>query len=124
MPVELNPEDTSRAAAFTLWIKAPNPIVTFFKTIDVTNLVRVSEKKHLKFNMLMVYCIGKAATGVKEFYLLPDEPCSYYIFPQTLLFETDCFITLITNAMSIWTNGVLKTGELNIGRELRNLKII
>ena len=124
MPVELNPEDTSRAAAFTLWIKAPNPIVTFFKTIDVTNFVRVSEKKHLKFNMLMVYCIGKAATEVKEFYLLPDEPCSYYIFPQTLLFETDCFITLITNAMSIWTNGVLKTGELNIGHELRNLKII
>lgn len=25
----------------------------------------------MKFNMLMCYCIGKAASGVKEFYLLP-----------------------------------------------------
>ncbi len=25
----------------------------------------------MKFNMLMCYCIGKAASGVKEFYMLP-----------------------------------------------------
>ena len=25
----------------------------------------------MKFNMLMCYCIGKAASGIKEFYLLP-----------------------------------------------------
>ena len=52
-------------------MKAPNPMVTFFKTMDVTNLVKVSKKKRLKFNMLMDYCIGKAAEGVKEFYILP-----------------------------------------------------
>ena len=62
MPTEINPRDSTRAAAFELWRKAPNPMVTFFKTLDVTNLVRVSRKKHLKFNMLMDYCIGLAAS--------------------------------------------------------------
>lgn len=71
MAREINPKDTSRASAYDLWIKAPNPMVTFFKTLDVTNLIRISRKKHLKFNMLLDYCIGKAAAPVKEFYILP-----------------------------------------------------
>lgn len=71
MAVEVNPKNTTRAAAFELWMKAPNPMVTFFKTMDVTNLVRISKRKRLKFNMLMDYCIGKAAADIKEFYLLP-----------------------------------------------------
>ena len=68
---EVNPKDTSRAQAFELWMKAPNPMVTFFKTIDVTRLVRISRKKGYKFNMLLDWCIGKAASSIKEFYLLP-----------------------------------------------------
>lgn len=71
MAREIDPKDTTRASAYELWMKAPNPMVTFFKTLDVTNLIRVSKRKHLKFNMLMDYCIGKAAAGIKEFYLLP-----------------------------------------------------
>ena len=71
MAREIDPKDTTRASAYELWMKAPNPMVTFFKTLDVTNLVRVSKKKHLKFNMLLDYCIGKAAVDVKEFYILP-----------------------------------------------------
>ena len=71
MAREINPKDTTRAAAYELWMSAPNPMVTLFKTLDVTNLIRISKKKHLKFNMLLDYCIGKAAVGVKEFYLLP-----------------------------------------------------
>ena len=71
MAKEIKPEDTTRAMPFKLWMKAPNPMVTFFKTIDVTNLVKVSKKRHLKFNMLITYCIGKAAVGIKEFYILP-----------------------------------------------------
>ena len=67
----IDPQDTTRVAAFSLWMKAPNPMVTFFKTLDVTNLVRLSKRKHLKFNMLLDYCIGRAASQVKEFYLLP-----------------------------------------------------
>ena len=71
MAREVNPQDTTRAAAFSLWMSAPNPMVTFFKTLDVTNLVRVSKRKGLKFNMLLCWCIGRAAAPVKEFYLLP-----------------------------------------------------
>ena len=68
MPKEVEPKDTSRAAAYELWMKAPNPMVTFFKTLDVTNLIRAGRKRHLKFNMLMDYCIGRAAVTIKEFY--------------------------------------------------------
>lgn len=71
MKKEVNPEETSRAQAFELWMTAPNPMVTFFKTIDVTRIVKTSKRKGLKFNMLLDYCIGRAASTVKEFYLLP-----------------------------------------------------
>ena len=71
MVKEIDPQTTTRAAAFELWMQAPNPMVTFFKTFDVTNLVKISKRKNLKFNMLLDYCIGRAASGVKEFYLLP-----------------------------------------------------
>ena len=71
MPRAVNPKDTPRSMAFEFWMKAPNPMVTFFKTMDVTNLVRLSRKKQLKFNMLLDYCIGKAAANIREFYLLP-----------------------------------------------------
>ena len=67
----VDPKNTTRASAYELWMKAPNPMVTFFKTLDVTNLIRISRKKNLKFNMLLDYCIGKAAAPVKEFYILP-----------------------------------------------------
>ena len=68
---ELNPKDTTRAMAYELWMKAPNPMVTFFKTLDMTNLIRISKRKGMKFNMLLDYCIGKAAVSVREFYILP-----------------------------------------------------
>lgn len=71
MGKEIDPKLTTRAKAYELWMKAPNPMVTFFKTIDVTNLVRISKRKKLKFNMLLDYCIGKAASSIKEFYILP-----------------------------------------------------
>ena len=71
MPKEVDPKDTARATAYALWMKAPNPMVTFFKTFDVTNLIKVSRKRNLKFNMLLDYCIGRAAVKVKEFYILP-----------------------------------------------------
>ena len=71
MKKEINPNKTSRAQAFELWMKAPNPMVTFFKTIDVTRIVKVSRKRGYKFNMLLDYCIGRAASTIKEFYLLP-----------------------------------------------------
>ena len=71
MTVEVDPNETGRASAYKLWMQAPNPMVTFLKTLDVTNLVRLSRKRNLKYNMLMDYCIGKAAAEVEEFYTLP-----------------------------------------------------
>ena len=68
---EINPSQTKRAKAYDLWMKAPNPMVTFFKTLDVTPLIKKSRKSNLKFNMLLDYCIGKAAASIEEFYLLP-----------------------------------------------------
>ena len=72
MKTEINPQETSRAYAFDMWMKAPNPMVTFFKTLDVSRLVKISRRTGMKFNMLMCYCIGKAASSIKEFYLLPE----------------------------------------------------
>lgn len=71
MKIEVDPKETTRARAFAFWMKAPNPMVTFFKTLDVTRIVRVSHRRGLKINMLMDWCIGKAAADIKEFYLLP-----------------------------------------------------
>ena len=70
-PISVDPKTTTRAEAYELWMNAPNPMVTFFKTFDVTPLVKLSRRRRLKFNMLMDYCIGKAASEVKEFYMLP-----------------------------------------------------
>ena len=68
---EVNYKETKRAKAYELWMKAPNPMVTFFKTLDVTPLIKKSKKEKLKFNMLLDYCIGKAASTIEEFYMLP-----------------------------------------------------
>ena len=90
MAKEINPKDTTRASAYELWMKAPNPMVTFFKTLDVTNLIRVSKRKHLKFNMLLDYCIGKAAVGVKEFYVLP-------VGEKLMQYDTIAINTIVKN---------------------------
>lgn len=68
---EVNPKETTRAYAFEMWMKAPMPMVTFFKTLDVSNLKKYAKRNGMKFNMLMCWCIGKAASQVKEFYMLP-----------------------------------------------------
>ncbi|MBP5616628.1 MAG: chloramphenicol acetyltransferase [Elusimicrobiaceae bacterium] len=96
MPKEINPKETTRAAAYKLWLKAPNPMVTFFKTLDVTNLVKVSKKRNLKFNILLDFCIGKAATQVKEFYMLP-------VGEKLIQYDTLAVNTIVKN----------KTGEVS-----------
>lgn len=67
---EIDPAATKRAKAFALWKNAPMPMVTLFKTIDVTNLVKLA-RRGFKFNMLLCRCIGRAAAHTEEFYLLP-----------------------------------------------------
>ena len=68
---EVNPKETNRAKAFELWMRSPMPMVTMTKTFDITHLRRVARCKGLKFNMLMCYAIGRAASDFGEFYLLP-----------------------------------------------------
>ncbi len=68
---EINPRETTRAYAFDMWMNAPMPMVTFFKTLNVGHIIKTSKRKGLKFNMLMCWCIGRAASNIKEFYILP-----------------------------------------------------
>ena len=69
---EINPKETKRAEAFELWMSSPMPMVTLTKTFDITHLCRISKKKGMKLNMLLCWCIGKAATQIEEFYTLPE----------------------------------------------------
>ena len=96
MRKEIDPKETTRAMAYELWMKAPNPMVTFIKTLDVTNLIKVSRRKHMKFNMLLNYCIGKSAISIKEFYILP-------IGDKLMQFDSIAVNTIVKN----------KDGEVN-----------
>ena len=73
MKKEVNPKETTRSYAFENWMKAPMPMVTFFKTLDVSSLIKASRERGMKFNMLMCWCIGKSASQIKEFYMLPVD---------------------------------------------------
>ena len=87
---EVNPKETTRGHQFEIWKNAPNPMLTFVKRMDVTRLVRISRKKHLKFNMLLDYCIGKAAINQKEFYLLP-------VGDKLMQFDNIAICTIVKN---------------------------
>ena len=107
MAREIDPKDTTRAMAFELWMKAPNPMVTFFKTLDITNLIKVSGKKKLKFNLLMDYCIGKAAADVKEFYLLP-------VGDKLMQYDSIAVNTIVMNQ-----NGEVNSCDISYADDLR-----
>ena len=65
--------DTVRGEAFELWMSSPMPMVTLTKGFDVSRVLRVSRKLGVGFNALLCWCIGKAASEVEEFYLLPEQ---------------------------------------------------
>jgi len=73
MKYEVNPKDTDRGPAFDLWIKAPMPMVTLTKTIDVSKLIRGSRHYKISFNMLMCWCVGAAASRISEFFTIPEH---------------------------------------------------
>ena len=73
MKKEVNPQDTTRAEAFSLWMTSPMPMVTLTKTFNVTPLIKASKRRGIKFNALLCWCIGKAASHIKEFYILPEK---------------------------------------------------
>ena len=88
---EINPKETTRAYAFEMWMQSPNPMVTFFKRLDVSRLLKISRKRGLKFNMLMCYCIGRAATQIKEFYMLP-------VGDKLMQYDTIAVNTIVANS--------------------------
>ncbi len=73
MKQEINPKDTCRAQAFEMWMKSPVPMVTLMKTFDVTHLYKVCKRRNMKFNMLLCWCMGRTASRIDEFYLLPSQ---------------------------------------------------
>lgn len=88
---EVNPAETTRAYAFETWMKAPMPMVTLLRTLDVTRLRRLSRRRGLKFNMLMCLCIGRAASQVKEFYMLP-------VGDRLIRYDTIAVNTIVMNS--------------------------
>ena len=89
---EVDPKETTRAYAFEMWMKAPMPMVTVFKRLNVTRLAKISKNRGLKFNMLMCWCIGKAAQRIKEFYLLP-------VNGKLIQYDTIAVNAIISNIM-------------------------
>lgn len=108
MVKEIRPNETKRAVAYELWLNAPNPMVTFFKTLNVTNLVRFSRKRKMKFNMLLDYCIGKAAVEIKEFYILP-------VGKKLMQYDTIAVNTIVKNKEGeVSSCDILYNPDLNI----------
>ena len=89
-PTAVDPNTTPRAEAYALWMDTPNPMVTFFKTLDVTPLIRLSSRRGMKFNMLLCYCIGRAASEIRECYLLP-------VGRELLQYDTIAVNTIVKN---------------------------
>lgn len=77
MKTEINPQETSRAEAFSMWMSSPQPMVTLVKTFDVSRLRKVSRRTGIKFTVLLCWCIAKAANKIEEFYLLPQDDKLY-----------------------------------------------
>ena len=73
MKIEVNIEETTRAEAFSLWMTSPMPMVTLTKTFNVNKLLKASKRRRMKFNALLCWCIGKAASKINEFYILPEN---------------------------------------------------
>jgi len=49
------------------------PMVTLTKTFDVSRICKTSRRNGLKFNVLLCWCIGKAASEMEEFFILPEQ---------------------------------------------------
>ena len=73
MKREINPQESNRAEAFQLWMSSPMPMVTLVKTLDVSRLVKASKKSDIKLTTMMCWCVGKAASQIEQFYMLPEN---------------------------------------------------
>ena len=54
MKKEINPRETSRAAAFELWMSSPMPMVTLTRTFDVSRILKISRKRGMEIQYDLV----------------------------------------------------------------------
>lgn len=67
MATFVTPEDSGFSNYFELWKDDPMPMMTLTRTYSVSAL----QKRKERFNALLGWCIGKSASDIESFYLLP-----------------------------------------------------
>ncbi|MCQ2285822.1 MAG: CatA-like O-acetyltransferase [Bacteroidales bacterium] len=71
---EIDPEQTQRAESYKEFVISPMPMVTIFKTIDITKMIKFCNRKGYKYNMVFCYCIGQASKKMPELlYQMKDK---------------------------------------------------
>lgn len=110
MVIEIEPAQTDRAAAFELWMKAPMPMVTLFQTLDVTQAVKLSRRRGMKFNMLMCWCVGRAASQTEQFKLLP-------VGEKLMRYDSLAVSTVVDLG-----NGEITTCDIPVSEDLRDFQ--
>jgi len=82
----ITPQEAGRKFAYDSWIENTMPMVTVVSTLDVTRVVRYSKRKKMKLNMLMCYCILKAAYPIREFFYFLDG--KQMVYAERLTIQT------------------------------------
>ena len=70
---EVNPALTSRAQSFALFASAPMPMLTVFKTLDVTKAVKKAKRRKVKLNALLCHAVYLAAKDINEMHYLVKD---------------------------------------------------
>ena len=72
MKTEVNPQDTTRAEAFEMWITSPMPMVTLTKTFNVGKIVKAGKKLGIKFvfRTFLVITISSIFIDIGVFFLI------------------------------------------------------
>ncbi|HBK02723.1 MAG TPA: chloramphenicol acetyltransferase [Clostridiales bacterium] len=71
--IEVDPSKTSRAQCFSLFTNAPMPMLTVFKTLDVTKAVKAAKKRGVKLNALLCHAVYLATKDIKEMHYLVKD---------------------------------------------------
>lgn len=121
MKKEINPQESSRAEAFNMWMSSPMPMVTLVKTFDVCRLIKVSKKgginlcdvpfadsiEQFNANYLEQTCQVASAcqnTALEDYMIIGTS-----VLPQT---ELDCIINQYSGR---WNNPFLAWGRYRKG---------
>lgn len=74
---KVNPMETIRAKGYELFHNMTNPMITFTKKFDITNVIKQA-KKGYKLNLIMCYLICKASRSIPEFRYSVRKDGFYY----------------------------------------------